>query len=287
MVDGDILPSMVNKVANSIACPLASIYNSISTMHIWPSSWKVETVTPIPKKAMPQSADDVRNISCTQLFSKVYESFVLSWLGSSSSLRPNQYGGVRGSGTEHFLVQLWQDILENSDDSRASTLISWIDYSKAFNRLDFARCLSALKAKGVGQELLNIIALFLSGRYMTVKVGDHKSTLKLIKGGVPQGSLLGVHLFNSTIDNFEAFYREVQRYGPEPVETLTEAEVAALPADLPFPPTPNARDHKHLPPFWERPVIVQKYVDDNVVVEKINFDRTVTDGYTFRILLAI
>ena len=287
MVEGDIPPSVVNRVAQFIACPLASIYNDITRNHDWPSSWKVETVTPIPKKSMPQSPDDVRNISCTQLFSKIYESFVLTWLGNSSSMRPNQYGGVKGSGTEHFLLQLWQDVLENSDDSRASTLISSIDYSKAFNRLDFVRCLNALKAKGVGQELLNIIASFLSGRRMTVKVGDAKSSLKDIEGGVPQGSLLGVHLFNSTIDNFEAFARDAHEYGPWPAETLSPEELLQLPADLPVNVTTATRDHKHLPIFRERAIGVQKYVDDNILVEKINFDRVRTDGYTFRTIQAI
>ena len=43
-------------------------------------------------------------------------------------------------------------------------MLSSIDYSKAFNRLDFVRCLRALKAKGVNQELINIIASFLSGQ---------------------------------------------------------------------------------------------------------------------------
>ena len=286
MVDGDIFPALVDRTADYIAIPLTSIYNSITQDHVWPTSWKVESVTPIPKKPHPETADDTRNISCTQLFSKVYESFVLTWLQKTCTLRANQYGGLKGTGTEHFLIQLWQDVLEGLDDSRAGVLLSSIDYSKAFNRLDFARCLQALKAKGVGRELLKIVASFLSGRQMRVKVGNCRSELRTVLGGVPQGSLLGVFLFNCTIDNFEAFSRDVKEYGPPPVETLTPVEVRGLPPDRPPPPTDTTRDHKHLPPFVDTPLLVQKYVDDNIVLEKINFDRTRTDGYTFRTIQA-
>lgn len=94
--------------------------------------------------------------------------------------------GVRGLGTEHFLVDLWQKILEDLDDSRAGTLITSIDYSKAFNRLDFACCLKSLKAKGVSSELLKIIASFLSGRSMKVKVGSTYSNPRTVEGGVPK-----------------------------------------------------------------------------------------------------
>lgn len=120
-----------------------------------------------------------------------------------------QFGGIKGSSTEHFLIQLWQDVLEDLDDSRAATLLSSIDYSKAFNRLAFVSCPKALKAKGVGQELINVIASFLSERQMSVMVGKYWSKLSQILCGVPQGSLLGVLLFNAKIDNFEAFFLDI------------------------------------------------------------------------------
>ena len=187
MVDGDILPQLVNRVADFIACPLASIYNAITVQESWPAVWKVESVTPIPKKPIPELPNDTRNISCTRPFSKVYESFVMSWLTRNCKLRPNQYGGVKGCGTEHILLQIWQDILEGLDDSRAGVLLSPINYLKAFNQLDFAGCLQSLKAKGVCQELLNIIDSFLTGRQMSVKVGNCCSQLRPVLVGVPQG----------------------------------------------------------------------------------------------------
>ena len=75
------------------------------------------------------------------LASKLYESYVLDWLKEEVKLRPNQYGGVKGFGTDHVLAQLWQEVLENLEDYRAGTLMTSIDYSKAFNRMSFQECL--------------------------------------------------------------------------------------------------------------------------------------------------
>ena len=182
MVLGDIFPCLVNRSATSLALPLTHIFNTITLTQSWPDLWKIEYVTPIPKKTMPQVPGDLRNISCTQLFSKIYESFVLQWLGEQVKLRPNQFGGVKGSGTEHFLVKLWQQVLENIEDPRAGSLLTSIDYAKAFNRLDFNHCLKCLKAKGADSNLTRIIASFLTGRVMRVKVGSAMSDPRQVQG---------------------------------------------------------------------------------------------------------
>ena len=79
MVDGDIFPKLVNNCAGALSIPLSNIFNTITSTSVWPISWKKEIVTVIPKKNMPESYSDLRNISCTKLFSKVYEGYVLEW----------------------------------------------------------------------------------------------------------------------------------------------------------------------------------------------------------------
>ena len=137
MVPGDIFPALVTELADLFAIPLTDIYNEITSTKIWPAAWKKEFVTVIPKIPAPLSLSDLRNISCTMLSSKIYESYVLDWLKNEVKLRQNQYGGVEGLGTDHVLVQLWQQMLEDLDDYRAASVVTSIDYSKAFNRMSY------------------------------------------------------------------------------------------------------------------------------------------------------
>ena len=276
MVKHDIFPALVGPAADFLAAPLCHIYNTISATSTWPLLWKQEFVTPIPKKSLPASVNDLRNISCTALFSKVYESFVLGWLTEQVGMRSNQMGGMKGAGTEHYLVELYQLILEALEDPRAASVITSIDYSKAFNRLDFLHCLEALAAKGASTELISIVGSFLTSRTMAVKVGQVTSRPRVVLGGVPQGSILGVFLFNATIDTFEADSKDVVPYrvvgggtiGPAPPPKHDRL------IDSPVP------DEYDRPGFkaWEKFLLsVLKYVDDNIIHEKISMDRLVID----------
>ena len=93
MVRGDIFPALVTRYADLLAVPLTSIYNEISCTKKWPKIWKKESVTVIPKTRTPTEIGQLRNISCTMLASKVYESFVLGWTLEQVKLKDNQFGG--------------------------------------------------------------------------------------------------------------------------------------------------------------------------------------------------
>ena len=276
MVKHDVFPALVGPAAAYLAGPLTCIYNTITTTGVWPLSWKQEFVTPIPKKSLPAGLNDLRNISCTALFSKVYESFVLGWLCEQVGMRSNQMGGMKGAGTEHYLVELFQLVLEALEDPRAASIVTSIDYSKAFNRLDFLHCLRALAAKGASTELISIVSSFLTSRTMAVKVGQELSKPRVVLGGVPQGSILGVFLFNVTIDNFETASSDVGRRPVIGGDGRPEAPPHQHERDLDVPvETPYDR---HGFKAWESTLLaVLKYVDDNIIHEKLFMDGLVID----------
>ena len=86
MVPRDVFQRLVTILLDFFAIPLTDIYNEITRTKVWPRKWKKEFVTIIPKKPSPQSMSDLRNISCTILASKVYETYVLDWLKSEGSI---------------------------------------------------------------------------------------------------------------------------------------------------------------------------------------------------------
>ena len=121
---------------------------------------------------------------------------------------------------------------------------------------------------------------------MRVKIGDVMSEPRTVLGEVPQGSLLGVLLFNLSIDDFEAFSHDVQEYNPTDSFNLTSmAPNPPLPTPVPLEPT--TRDYRYLPPWKSHLLQVLKYVDDNIINEKLNFDSVATDQYSFCLKRAI
>ena len=203
MVRGDVFPDLVTRYADFLAVPLAAIYNKITTTKEWPDLWKEESVTVIPKCRMPSDLSDLRNISCTMLASKIYETYVLRWALDEVKLKTNQFGGTKGCSTSHLLISVWQQILTDLEDCRAATVLTAIDYAKAFNRMSFQECLKSFARHGASTDLMRVVAAFLTGRKMSVRVGDTWSEARAVNGGVPQGSILGVLLFNITTDNLE------------------------------------------------------------------------------------
>ena len=52
-VEGDPLPHLIRTYPASFACPVAEIYNRINKTGRWPSRWKTEHLTIIPKNPNP------------------------------------------------------------------------------------------------------------------------------------------------------------------------------------------------------------------------------------------
>ena len=92
----------------------------------------METVTVIPKNSAPSQLSELRNLSCTPLFSKVLESFLLSRLKDEIKLSVNQYGGIKGCSTDHFLIDTWNTILNSLDDGVSAANLISVDFKKAF-----------------------------------------------------------------------------------------------------------------------------------------------------------
>ena len=159
-----------------------------------PDHYKVEYVTPIGKVPQPQSEDDIRHISLTNFFSKVMEHWLLDIIGNKMDFR--QYGGVKGNSVSHYLMEFLNFILYSQDDPEPTAVLAGlVDFAKAFNRQDHLMLVTKLSDLGVPSWLLKLVISFLQNRSMIVEYKGKMSGCKMLPGGGPQGTILGLLLF--------------------------------------------------------------------------------------------
>ena len=197
---GDLDRRVVNALSDLIAIPLHKVFSAVFKSCQWPDQWKNETVTIIPKNSAHVSLSETRNIACTPLFSKLLESFLLERIRTQVPLGRVQFGVIKGMGVDHFLVETWDEILRACNKGGKAINLMSVDFPKAFNRMDHSWCLRRLSDKGLHPHLVQLTAAFLYSRTMVVKVGRERSTRRVVNGGAPQGSILGLYLFCATCE---------------------------------------------------------------------------------------
>ena len=75
------------------------------------------------------------------------------------------------------------------------------DYSEGFDLIDHSILLRDLTSFDIDTILINWIRAFLTGRLQAVRIGNSLSDWKSPRGGIPQGTKLGVILFAVMTNN--------------------------------------------------------------------------------------
>ena len=134
---GDLPHALRKEFAVELSTPLTDIYQCCLDKGVYPNQWKNEIVTPVPKIPNPLTVKDLRKITCTSEFSKLFEGIVIEWIHEDIGLKIDsaEYGNQPGTGTEHLLVFLIDRILVGFEPHAPRVVIaSFLDWSAAFDR---------------------------------------------------------------------------------------------------------------------------------------------------------
>ena len=104
----------------------------------------------------------------------------------------HQYGGQKGNGVTHYLIDFINFIKYNQDlKSMHAVLAVAIDFSKTFNRQNH----NILVTLGIPGWLLKLVIGFLENRELIINYKGESSEKVKLPGGGPQGTILGMFLF--------------------------------------------------------------------------------------------
>ena len=197
-VGPDNIPNWVLRdFAFALSDPICHIFNASVQSATVPEIWKKAFVVPIPKVNPPTSIDtDLRPISLTATLSKILESFVGGWMLEKVSHKFDsfQYGALAGRSTTHELVHLLH-VCHQAVDNHQSVRAVFVDFSKAFDRVDHALVLKKMSHMGVQPFITDWMHSFLLHRKQCVKLGKVTSTWVTLNGGMPQGTWFGPYVF--------------------------------------------------------------------------------------------
>ena len=195
---GDLPYKLRKEFAVQLSLPLQNIYNASLNQSIYPDLWKQEEVTPVPKVTSPATIKDIRKISGTSEYSKLFEGYLKNWI--LEDIGPNidiaQFGNQTGTGTVHMLINLIDRILRHLESGTQgdpkAVVATFLDWAAAFDRQCPLIAISKFIHMNLRPCLVPLLASYLQNRKMIVKFRDAKSSKRDMPGGGPQGTLLGV-----------------------------------------------------------------------------------------------
>ena len=165
----DNLSSELFKISFDIVSPfLLKLYNRLFSNGEYPRCWGEGVIIPIFKSGNRDEAKNYRGITLINILAKIYSQLLLNrltkWSEKENNLSQNQFGFQKGKSTIDCIFTL-HAIISKTLHAGEKLYCVFIDYEKAFDKIDRPLLWQKLTAEKVSSKLVKAI----SSMYTVVK----------------------------------------------------------------------------------------------------------------------
>ena len=160
------------------------------------------TIVPIVKNKSGNLSDsnNYRPIALATIVSKMLESVLLLKCVEYLSTSDNQFGFKSLHSTDLCIYTL-KEFIEYYKTRGTTVYVTFLDASKAFDRIDHWLLFNKMFKKGVPLFIIKLLAFWYSRQRMFVRWGDTCSVSFCVTNGVKQGGIISPMLFNLYMDD--------------------------------------------------------------------------------------
>ena len=176
----DGMPVIVFKeCAEALSEHLMILFNSFFDCHYIPDILKRAAIVPVYKSGERSNPNNYRPISLTPILMKILERIV-QFLTDNNFLNSTQHGFREGRSCLSALLNIYDDIVHMISDPSAVVDMIYLDFAKAFDKVDHGILLRKLREIGISGNLgiwfYNVLA--------------HRSQYVRLPGGVSDDSMV-------------------------------------------------------------------------------------------------
>uniref|UniRef100_A0A8D8VC16 Craniofacial development protein 2 n=1 Tax=Cacopsylla melanoneura TaxID=428564 RepID=A0A8D8VC16_9HEMI len=176
---------------------ITTLYNKIYNSGTIPREWLKSEFIILPKKAGAKKCGDFRTISIMSHLLKIFLKIIHSriYKKCEEQVSDSQFGFRSAVGTREALFAI-NVLFQRCRDVNCDVFVCFIDYQKAFDRVQHGKMMEVMQKTGLDAKDLNIIINLYWNQSANIRLeGECTEDIEILRG-VRQGCVLSPTIFN-------------------------------------------------------------------------------------------